>query len=54
MDLKNLILKIKFNLFKKYCKKLNLSNRKLIFEDNFENLDNFNIKDKEFYNDNSV
>ena len=50
----NLLLKIKFNLLKSFCKKLDLSNRILLFEDNFKNLDNFNVKDKEFYNDNSV
>lgn len=50
----NLYLKIRYSYFRKFCKKTNFSDRKLLFEDRFKNLNNFNIKENEFYNDNSV
>lgn len=43
-----------FLYFKQFATKLNLENRQLIFEDNFENLDNFVVKDQGFYNDNPI
>ena len=50
----NLLLHVRFNIFKKYCKRIDFSNHTLVFSDDFKSLDNFNIKDGEFYNDNDV
>jgi hypothetical protein len=52
--MENLYLKLRYNLFKKSIKKKDFSTKKLVFSDDFKNLDNFNIKDNEFYNDNDV
>ena len=50
----NLYLKVRFMLFRKYVKKTDFSNRKLVFSDDFKTLDNFEIENADFYNDNSV
>jgi len=52
--LENIYLKLRFMLFKKWLKKKSFSDRKLVFSDNFANLDNFTVKHNEFYNDNDV
>lgn len=49
----NLLLKIRYILFKRFCKKVNFSKRKLVFSDDFKTLDNFTIREG-FYNQNSV
>lgn len=43
-----------FRYLKQFAKKLNIEKRQLVFEDNFKNLDNFTIKDQDFYNDNPI
>jgi beta-glucanase (GH16 family) len=50
----NFILPWRYRLFRKWCKPVDFSNGKLVFSDDFRNLDNFNVKDNEFYNDNDV
>ena len=50
----NIYLKVRYNLFKKWLKKKDFSDRKLLFSDDFKNLDNFEIKDNEFYNDHLI
>lgn len=50
----NLFLKLRFRLFKKFCKKVDFSNRELVFEDNCKSLDNFEVKDLVCYNDNPI
>lgn len=50
----NFLLKLRYRLFRKWCRKVDFSSRPLVFSDDFKTLDNFNVKDKEFYNDNDV
>lgn len=52
--IENVYLKLRFTLFKKYLKKIDFTKRNLVFSDDFKSLDNFTIKDNEFYNDNDV
>jgi len=52
--MKNLLLKWRFLFFKSFCKKVDFSNRELVLEENFKSLDNFVIKDQDFYNDNPI
>lgn len=52
--IRNLFYSVRFWLFKKYCKRVDFSKNKLVFSDDFKTLDNFNVKDGEFYNDNDV
>lgn len=52
--MKNIITKLIYNLFRNKARRLDLSSRTLVFSDDMKTLDNFTIKDNEFYNDNDV
>lgn len=50
----NFLLRIRYKFFKKWLKTRDFSSQELIFEDHFKSLDNFEVSDKDFYNNNSV
>lgn len=50
--IENVYLKIRFMYFKKYIKQKNFSDKKVVFESDFSSLDQFHIKNNEFYNNN--
>ncbi len=52
--MKNLFIILFFILSSCTVYRLDTSNKQLVFEDNLNTLQNFNIKDGEFYNDNDV
>lgn len=55
MKLVNFFLKYRYLLFRRWLKKtVDYSGKTLVFSDNFKTLDNWNVKDGEFYNDNDV
>jgi len=54
INLQCFYLKIRYLLFKNILKKKDFSNRTLIYNEDFNSLNNFEIRDKEFYNDNPV
>jgi hypothetical protein len=53
-NLVNLYLRLRYKLFKKFLKKKTWTDRKLLFDEKFQSLNNFEISDNEFYNDNPV
>lgn len=52
--IENFYLRLRFNYFKSIASKKSFTDRKLVFSDDFKNLDNFVVKHNEFYNDNDV
>jgi len=52
--LENFYLKFRYLLFKNQLQKKDFSQRKLLYTNNFETLNDFDVHDKEFYNDNWV
>lgn len=52
--IENFYLKLRFRYFRKFAIKKSFIDRKLLFYDDFKTLDNFNVRDNEFYNENDV